>query len=241
MYAASPAVSGTTRRSATTAQPNSTTTVNHRHVAPPTDVPVTSVRRPPPSQRPPRPARTGPPHWAIPLATSKHTVKRKKPPVVILPPRPPRGQRRMEMRPRDLGDLVTLRYRLSWSFPAVLGILLFILGLLTGRSHGFPAYDCHNRSNHVEVFSLLEPASCHAASTDFRVERMLPAEIIQIRKTRTIPVLRCLAVVTEVSQYCGHSSAAGVMRFLKFRETATVESQSCRDAFDNKGKIEVGG
>ena len=241
MYAASPAVSGTTRRSATTAQPNSTTTVNHRHVAPPTDVPVTSVRRPPPSQRPPRPARTGPPHWAIPLATSKHTVKRKKPPVVILPPRPPRGQRRMEMRPRDLGDLVTLRYRLSWSFPAVLGILLFILGLLTGRSHGFPAYDCHNWSNHVEVFSLLEPASCHAASTDLRVERMLPAEIIQIRKTRTIPALHCLAVVTEVSQYCGHSSAAGVMRFLKFRETATVESQSCRDAFDNKGKIEVGG
>ena len=72
----------------------------------------------------------------------------------------------------------------------------------------------------MEVFSQLEPASCHAASTELRVERMLPAEIIQIRKTRTIPVLRCLAVVTEVSQYCGHSSAAGVMRFLKFRETA---------------------
>ena len=31
------------------------------------------------------------------------------------------------------------------------------------------------------------------------------------------------------------------MRFLKFREMATVESQSCRDAFDNKGKLEVGG
>ena len=136
---------------------------------------------------------------------------------------------------------MTLRFRLSWSVPAVLGILLFILGLLTGCSHGFPAYDCHNRSNHVEVFSLLEPACCHAASTDLRVERILPAEIIQMRKTRTIPVLRCLAVVTKVSQYCGHSSAAGVMRFLKFRETATVESQSCRDAFDNKGKLEVGG
>ena len=93
----------------------------------------------------------------------------------------------------------------------------------------------------MEVFSLLEPPSCHAASTDLRVERMLPAEIIQIRKTRTIPVLCCLAVVTEVSQYCGHSSAAGVMMFLKFRETATVESQSCRDAFDNKGKLEVRG
>ena len=79
---------------------------------------------------------------------------------------------------------MTLRFRLSWSIPAVVGLLLFILGLLAGRSHGFPAYDCHNRSNHVEVYSLLEPASCHAASTDLRVERMLPAEIIQIRKTR---------------------------------------------------------
>ena len=88
---------------------------------------------------------------------------------------------------------MTVRFRLSWSIPAVVGLLLFILGLLAGRSHGFPAYDCHNRSNHVEVYSLLEPASCHAASTDLRVERMLPAEIIQIRKTRTIPVLRCLA------------------------------------------------
>ena len=132
----------------------------------------------------------------------------------------------MEARPESPTDLVTLRFRLSWSVPVVVGLLLFILGLLTGRSHGFPAYDCHNRSNHVEVFSLLEPASCHAASTELRVERMLPAEIIQIRKTRTIPVLRCLAVVTEVSQYCGHSSATGVMRFLKFRETATVESQA---------------
>ena len=93
----------------------------------------------------------------------------------------------------------------------------------------------------MEVFSLLEPASCHAASTELRVERMLPAEIIQIRKTRTIPVLRCLAVVTEVSQYCGHSSGAGVMRFLKFRETAIVESQACRDAFGSKGKLEIGG
>ena len=147
----------------------------------------------------------------------------------------------MEARPESPTDLVTLRFRLSWSVPVVVGLLLFILGLLTGRSHGFPAYDCHNRSNHVEVFSLLEPASCHAASTELRVERMLPAEIIQIRKTRTIPVLRCLAVVTEVSQYCEHSSAAGVMRFLKFHETATVESQACRDPFGNKGKLEVGG
>ena len=186
-------------------------------MAPPVDVPAVSVRRLPPSQRPPRPARTGPPHWAIPNATSKHSAKRKKPPVITQPARPARGQRRTEDKHVEPRDLVTLRFRLSWSIPAVLGILLFILSLLTGRSHGFPSYDCHNRSNHVEVFSLLGPASCHAASTDLRVERILPAKIIQIRKTRTIPVLHCLAVVTVVSQYCGHSSAAGVMRFLKFR------------------------
>ena len=236
---ASSAVSGTVLGPATTTQTGPTTTA--RAVKPPTDVPTISVRRLPPSQRPPRAVRVGPPHWAIPLATSKHVMKKKKPPAVSLPPNLLEGQRRREMRVEEPRDLVTLRFRLSWSIPAVMGILLFILGLLTGCSHGFPAYDCHNWSNHVEVFSLLEPASCHAASTDLRVERMLPAEIIQIKKTRTIPVLRCLAVITEVSQYCGHSSAAGVMRFLKFRETATVESQSCRDAFANKGKIEVGG
>ena len=214
--------------------PGPQTAATRRAVAPPTDVPTASVQRPPPSRRPPRPLKTGPPHWAIPMATSRHPIKRKKPPTVIQPTRPARGQRRTEDKPGSPGDLVTLRFRLSWSIPVVMGILLFILGLLAGSSHGFPAYDCHNRSNHVEVFSLLETASCHASSTDLRVERILPAEIIQIRKTRTIPVLRCLAVVTEVSQYCGHSSAAGVMRFLKFRETATVESQSCREAFDNK-------
>ena len=53
------------------------------------------------------------------------------------------------MKPRDPGDLVTLRFRLGWLIPVLLGILLFILGLLTGRSHGFPAYVCHNRSNHA--------------------------------------------------------------------------------------------
>ena len=58
-----------------------------------------------------------------------------------------------------------------------------------------------------------EPASCHAASIDLRVERTLPAEIIQVKKTRMVPVFRCLAVETEVSQYCGHSSAVGVMQF----------------------------
>ena len=88
----SPAASGTALEPPTITQPVST--VTFRPAAPPTDVPVTSVRRLPPSQRPYKAARAGPPHWAIPLATSRHPVKKKKPPVVILPPRPPGGQRR---------------------------------------------------------------------------------------------------------------------------------------------------
>ena len=119
----SPAVSGTAPGPAATTQPGPATAIRNRPVAPPTDVPVTSIWRLPPSQRPPRAARAGPPHWAIPLAASRHPVKRKKPPAVVLPSRPPRGQRRIEAEPRDPGDLVTLRFRLSWSVPAVLGIL----------------------------------------------------------------------------------------------------------------------
>ena len=77
------------------------------------------------------------------MATSKHPVKKKKLPVVVPPPRAPGGQRRTDARTdartEEPGDLVTLRFRFSWLIPAVVGILLFILGLLTGRSHRFPA------------------------------------------------------------------------------------------------------
>ena len=88
-------------------------------------------------QRPPRPVKTGLPYWAIPNATSKRLAKRKKPPTVVQPMRPARSQRRMEDKPDEPRDLVTLRFRLSWSIPAVLGILLFILGLLTAALTDF--------------------------------------------------------------------------------------------------------
>ena len=42
---------------------------------PPTDAPTTAVRRLPPSQRPPRAGRAGPPHWAIPLTTSRYPAR----------------------------------------------------------------------------------------------------------------------------------------------------------------------
>ena len=136
---------------------------------------------------------------------------------------------------------MNLRLNLPWSISALFLTTALLLGMQFPRARAFTAYDCSNRSNNVEVFSLLEPASCHAASIDLRVERTLPAEIIQVKKTRMVPVFRCLAVETEVSQYCGHSSAAGVVQFFRFCETTVVDPQACRDAFSNKGLIEVGG
>ena len=56
-----------------------------------------------------------------------------------------------------------------------------LLGMNVPRVSGFTAYNCSNRSNNVEVYLLLEPASCHSTSLDFRVERIMPSEIIQIR------------------------------------------------------------
>ena len=87
-YSASSAQSGTAPRQSMLPPPGPQTDATHRAVAPPSDVPTASVQRLPPSQRPPRPAKTGPPHWAIPMATSRHLIKRKKPPVVIQPARP---------------------------------------------------------------------------------------------------------------------------------------------------------
>ena len=71
--------------------------VTTRPAPPPTDVPLTTVRRLPPSQRPPRAARVDPPHWAIPTATSRHSAKQKKTPAATLLLRAPEakgGQRR---------------------------------------------------------------------------------------------------------------------------------------------------
>ena len=76
---------------------------------------------------------------------------------------------------------------------------------------------------------------------DLRYVRVLSLEIIQVKKTRIVPVFCCLAVESKFSQYCGHSSAAGVLRILKFRENHGIDSGDCRTAFLEKGKITVGG
>jgi hypothetical protein len=87
----------------------------------------------------------------------------------------------------------------------------------------FLAYDCSNNTNVVEAYNLLEPAPCHITGTDHRYERVVQAEIVQQNRERTIPVFRCHVVESVFSQYWGHSSVAGVTRYLKFREPLIVD------------------
>ena len=70
--------------------------------------------------------------------------------------------------------------------------------------------------------------------------RVLSAEIIQVKKTRKVTVLKCHVVETEFSQYCGHASAAGVLRVLKFCENRPISVTECKNSFEEKGKITIG-
>jgi hypothetical protein len=77
---------------------------------------------------------------------------------------------------------------------------------------------------HLEAYSLLEPDACANAARDGKVETTVFGEIVQIKQDRMIPVFRCTVIETLVAQYCGMFSAAGVTRYLKFRELKPLEA-----------------
>ncbi len=94
----------------------------------------------------------------------------------------------------------------------------------------FTAYDCSNQSNVVESYSLLEPDACASMGRDGEVETTVYGEIVQIKQDRMIPVFRCTVVETLVVQYCGMFSAAGVTRYIRFRELKPIEAWECLKA-----------
>ncbi len=97
----------------------------------------------------------------------------------------------------------------------------------------FTAYDCSNRSNVVESYSLLELDACANMGRDGEVETTVYGEIVQIKQDRMIPVFRCTVIETLLAQYCGMFSAAGVTRYLKFHELKPLEARECRKARKN--------
>jgi hypothetical protein len=53
---------------------------------------------------------------------------------------------------------------------------------------GFVAYDCDNTTNQMDVYYLLEPATCPTTEDHHEVERTIFSEIVQMKKDRTKPV-----------------------------------------------------
>jgi hypothetical protein len=109
-----------------------------------------------------------------------------------------------------------------------------------GPTSTFTAYDCSNKSNVIESYSLLEPDVCANTGEEGEVETTVYRETVQIKQDRMIPVFRCLVIEPIVTQYCGHFSSAGVTRYIRFRELKSLEAWECREAKKN-GKVVING
>jgi hypothetical protein len=109
--------------------------------------------------------------------------------------------------------------------------MLTVLTCLGGNpADAFIAYDCSNSTNLVEAYSLLEPDACANMAKDGEVETYVYSEVAQVKQDRMIPVFRCMVVETLAAQYCGMFSAAGVKRYIRFRELRPLEAWECRQA-----------
>jgi hypothetical protein len=121
-----------------------------------------------------------------------------------------------------------------------LPLVLTILCLMGGAGELVPAYDCSNNSNVIKLYSLLETDACANSDKAGKVETTVYWEIVQIKQDQIIPVFRCLVIEAIGSQYFRHISAAGVTRYIRFRELKALEAWKCRQARKN-GKAIIGG
>jgi hypothetical protein len=62
-----------------------------------------------------------------------------------------------------------------------LPLTLMLLCISGHPAEGFTAYDCSNRSNIVEAYSLLEPDACANMGKEGEVETTVYGEIVQIK------------------------------------------------------------
>jgi len=118
--------------------------------------------------------------------------------------------------------------------------LIAVLALSSAVSMGFRAYDCSRPDSVVEAYSLLDPDNCTEAAEEYTSTRILKVEIVQTRDELVLDVHNCKAYRTTVSQYCGHSSAAGVLRWHKFREIQMIPASECRSAVST-GQMSLNG
>jgi hypothetical protein len=105
----------------------------------------------------------------------------------------------MEAKLRETNEAIRKRRRAGRGLlPMPLALLMCLVVSLV---EGFTAYDCSNRSNIVEAYSLLEPDTCVNMGKEGEVETTVYGEIVQIKQDRMIPVFRCIVIETVISQY----------------------------------------
>jgi hypothetical protein len=114
-----------------------------------------------------------------------------------------------------------------------------VLCFIGGQADAFTAYNCSNRSNIVESYSLLEPDGCAASDKTGEFETAKYGEIVQIKQDRIIPIFRCQVIETIESQYCGQWSSASITMYIQFQEPKALEAWECRQARAH-GKVVIG-
>ncbi len=103
----------------------------------------------------------------------------------------------MEAKLREVKAEIRKRRRAGTGWlPLTLALLMCLAG---SPVEGFTAYDCSNRSNIVEAYSLLEPDACANMGKEGEVETTVYGEIVQIKQDRMIPIFRCIVVETLIS------------------------------------------
>lgn len=117
---------------------------------------------------------------------------------------------------------------------------MWVIFLFIPTSLAFTAYDCSNLSSAAVSYSLLDPAPCPDYFSAFAYQRRVNTEVVQVIRERIVPITRCRVLRSSFMQYCGHSSAAGVVRPVSFREVTRVEPSDCRAALIT-GRLNVFG
>jgi hypothetical protein len=104
----------------------------------------------------------------------------------------------MEAELEETNEAIRKRRRTSLGLMLKPLWMLTIIACLVGEPvAAFTAYDCSDRGNVVESYSLLEPDACANSGRDGEVETTVYGEIVQIKQDRMIPVFRCTVIETS--------------------------------------------
>jgi hypothetical protein len=64
-------------------------------------------------------------------------------------------------------------------------MILCLVGMQSGAVDAFTTYDCSNRSNIVESYSLLKPDACAVSDKTGELEMAVYGDIVQMKQDRT--------------------------------------------------------